>query len=73
MMDIDRLYQELERLHNLAESLQRSIEYRDMEESANQPDLALVRHLTESLSELGHKVAGLQEIPALLPSDLSIE
>ena len=69
MMDIDILYQELERLHNLSESLLRSIEYRDMEE-VNQPDLALVRHLTESLAEIASNVFAQQEIPTFLPSDL---
>ena len=68
-MDIDSLYQELERLHNLSESLLRSIEYRDLEEEANQPDLALVRHLTESLAEIAYKVAGQQQIPAIVTYD----
>ncbi len=66
MIDIDMLYQELERLHNLSETLMRSIEYRDMEE-ANQPDLALVRYLTESLASIAHRVAAQQEIPAIVP------
>ena len=70
MIDIDILYQELERLHNLSETLLRSIEYRDLEEEANQPDLALVRHLTECLAEIAHKVAGQQQIPTFLPDDL---
>jgi hypothetical protein len=70
MIDIDILYQELERLHNLSETLLRSIEYRDIEEEANQPDLALIRYLTESLASIAHKVAGQQEIPTFLPSDL---
>jgi hypothetical protein len=51
--------------HNLSETLMRSIvvrrrasfEYRDIEEEANQPDLALVRYLTESLAEIAHRVA----------------
>ena len=69
MIDIDILYQELERLHNLSETLLRSIEYRDIEEEANQPDLALIRYLTESLAEIAHRVAAQQEIPALLTYD----
>jgi hypothetical protein len=69
MIDIDILYQELERLHNLSETLLRSIEYRDIEEEANQPDLALIRYLTESLEEIAHRVFAQQEIPAILPYD----
>jgi hypothetical protein len=69
MIDIDMLYQELERIHNLSETLMRSIEYRDIEEEANQPDLALVRYLTESLKEIAHRVFAQQEIPAIVPYD----
>jgi hypothetical protein len=69
MIDVDILYQELERLHNLSETLLRSIEYRDIEEEANQPDLALVRYLTESLAEIAHRVFAQQEIPAIVTYD----
>lgn len=58
MIDIDILYQELERIHNLSETLLRSFEYRDLEEEANQPDLALVKHIVQSLSKLEEQVAG---------------
>jgi hypothetical protein len=58
MIDIDMLYQELERIHNLSEALLRSFEYRDMEEEVNQPDIALVKHIVESLSKLENQVAG---------------
>jgi hypothetical protein len=56
MIDIDMLYQELERIQNLAETLLRSFEYRDLED-LNQPDIALVKHIVESLSKLEHQVA----------------
>jgi hypothetical protein len=74
MIDIDMLYQELERLHclvahkregtsrsmrrNLSETLLRSFEYRDIEEEPNQPDIALVKHIVDSLEKLEKEVAG---------------
>jgi hypothetical protein len=58
MIDIDMLYQELERLHNLSETLLRSFEYRDIEEEPNQPDIALVKHIVDSLEKLEEQVAG---------------
>jgi hypothetical protein len=58
MIDIDMLYQELERIHNLSETLLRSFEYRDIEEEPNQPDIALVKHIVQSLSKLEEQVAG---------------
>jgi hypothetical protein len=58
MIDIDLLYQELERIHNLSETLLRSFEYRDIEEEANQPDIALVKHIAQSLEKLEKQIAG---------------
>ncbi len=58
MIDIDMLYQELERIHNLSETLLRSFEYRDIEEEPNQPDIALVKHIVDSLENLETQVAG---------------
>jgi hypothetical protein len=58
MIDIDMLYQELERLHNLSQTLLRSFSYRDIEYEPNQPDIALVKHIAESLEKLEEQVAG---------------
>lgn len=58
MIDIDILAQELERIHNLSETLLRSFEYRDMEDEINQPDIALVKHIVQSLEILEKQVAG---------------
>jgi hypothetical protein len=57
MIDIDMLYQELERIHNLSKTLMRSFEYRELEEEPNQPDIALVKHIVESLEQLENQVA----------------
>jgi hypothetical protein len=57
MIDIDMLYQELERIHNLSKTLLRSFEYRELEEEPNQPDLALVKHIVQSLEQLEEQVA----------------
>ena len=57
MIDIDMLYQELERIHNLSKTLMRSFEYRELEDEPDQPDIALVKHLVESLEQLENQVA----------------
>ncbi len=58
MIDIDLLAQELERIHNLSQTLLRSFEYRDLEEEINQPDIALVKHIVQSLQILEKQIAG---------------
>ncbi len=69
MIDTTELHLELLRIHNLSESLLRSIQFRDVDEP-NCPDIALAEILNKELASIAHRVFAQPEIPAILPHDL---
>lgn len=63
-MNITDLHLELCRLQNLSESLLRSIQLRELEDTSSAPDVALAEILNNQLENLADRVFAQREIPS---------